>query len=480
MTALVVGGTAFGVTATSTTVSYTVGSGSNRCLVFQDKTNGGNYVSSVRFNGVDLTELAHTDSFLVFWYLLNPPTGANNLVVNLNAAAGNGQCVLTELTGVNQTTPFGTYVKAEGLSQYPETPSVICPAGGLVFGGAHLIDVSGGLAAGAGTTVQTNFGDTASSKTIADGWRADSGVLQWGNQGPTTWTAHAVPVNPVAGGPTAPGSPTIGTATAGNLSASVTFTPPASNGGATITGYTATSSPGGFTGTSASSPINVAGLTAGTPYTFTVTAANSANTSAPSAASNSVTPTSAATLPGAPTIGALTNNGDGTLTIAGTAPASNGGSAITRYIALSSSGNVEARAAALPIIIANVNLVSQTVTLKAENSAGIGAASAASNAVTPTTGSGGSNIPVNPGAAGTVTLPVFKNDSVIAQTNLSITSLLVQTLSGITVATFGPLTANSSAILAGQTHANIIIGTVYRTVGYDSAGNEFRNKVTAT
>ena len=73
----------------------------------------------------------------------------------------------------------------------------------------------------------------------------------------------------------------------------MTFTAPASNGGAAITGYTATSSPGGFTGTcagAAACPITVTGLTNGTAYTFTVTATNSAGTGAASAASNSVTP----------------------------------------------------------------------------------------------------------------------------------------------------------------------------------------------
>ncbi|TDB33013.1 autotransporter domain-containing protein [Stenotrophomonas sp. TEPEL] len=104
-----------------------------------------------------------------------------------------------------------------------------------------------------------------------------------------------------------PGAPTIGTATAGNSQASVTFAAPASNGGSSITAYTVTSNPGGLTGTGAGSPITVTGLTNGIGYTFTVTATNSAGTGSASAASNSVTPASPQTItfvnPGAQTYG---------------------------------------------------------------------------------------------------------------------------------------------------------------------------------
>lgn len=89
----------------------------------------------------------------------------------------------------------------------------------------------------------------------------------------------------------APSAPTIGTATAGDQQATVTFTASASSGGASITGYTVTANPGGATGTGAGSPITVTGLTNGVSYTFTVTATNSAPlTGAASAASNAVIP----------------------------------------------------------------------------------------------------------------------------------------------------------------------------------------------
>jgi hypothetical protein len=85
-----------------------------------------------------------------------------------------------------------------------------------------------------------------------------------------------------------PDTPTIGTATAGLLSASIAFTP-ATTGGTAST-YTATSSPGSITGTSATSPITVSGLIAGTSYTFTVRGSNSTGTGPASSASNSIIP----------------------------------------------------------------------------------------------------------------------------------------------------------------------------------------------
>ncbi len=88
-----------------------------------------------------------------------------------------------------------------------------------------------------------------------------------------------------------PGAPTIGTATAGNANASVTFTAPVDRGSpATITGYTVTSTPGGITGTGSSSPVTVSGLTNCTAYTFKVKAQNAYGFGACSASSNSVTP----------------------------------------------------------------------------------------------------------------------------------------------------------------------------------------------
>ena len=136
-------------------------------------------------------------------------------------------------------------------------------AGGtLSISGTGLVTVSG---------VATNTSSTATVTTTQTGYVSGSAQV----------TAVSL---------AAPGAPTAVSAIAGNSQATVTFTAPASNGGAAITSYTVTSSPGGLTGTGSASPITVTGLTNGTSYTFTVAATNGAGTGAASAASNSVTP----------------------------------------------------------------------------------------------------------------------------------------------------------------------------------------------
>ena len=123
---------------------------------------------------------------------------------------------------------------------------------------------------------------------------------------------------------TVPGAPTIGASTAGNASASIAFSAPASNGGASITAYTATcvSGSNSSTGTGTTSPIAVSGLANGTVYNCSVTASNSAGTSAASG-TVAVTPTSggsAATTAGV--LCSVMNSGNQALSYTNSAPGS--------------------------------------------------------------------------------------------------------------------------------------------------------------
>ncbi len=182
---------------------------------------------------------------------------------------------------------------------------------------------------------------------------------------------------------TVPDAPAISSVTAGNGEASVVYTAPANNGGALITSYTATSLPGGFTGTVSQvgdGTIIVAGLTNGTDYTFTVTATNAAGMSAASLASVYVTPG----VPDAPTdVTAVA--GDAMAIVSCTAPINDGGSAVTNYIATSEPGGFTGESANPTeiFIYGLTNEIAYTFTVRATNIVGTSTASDPSLAVSP-------------------------------------------------------------------------------------------------
>ena len=375
------------------------------------------------------------------------------------------------------------------------TPSIaaIAPSAPTITGitpssGQLSVAFTAGSNGGSAITNYKYSSDNGSNFTACSPTQTTSPIVITGLTNGTSYNIQIMAVNAIGEGTatgttvatpaSVPGAPTIGTATAANAQASVTFTAPSGNGGSAVTGYTVTSSPGDFTSSGASSPLVVTGLTNGTAYTFTVTATNSIGTGAASSATGSVTP---ATIPGAPTIGVitpangqlsvaftagtiggsaitnykyssdngstftacspeqttspvvitgLTNGtpynvqlkavnavGDGTATsstaatpattpgaptigtatfgnaqasVAFTAPASNGGSAVTSYTVTSSPDGFTASGASSPLVVTGLtNGTAYTFTVSATNSIGTGAASSASNSVTPL-----SNIPV--------------------------------------------------------------------------------------
>lgn len=168
-----------------------------------------------------------------------------------------------------------------------------------------------------------------------------------------------------------PSAPTGVTAVPGDASAIVSWTAPESDGGSPITGYTATSSPGGGTCTmSGALSCTVTGLVNGTSYTFTATALNTDGTGPASAASAPVTPF---TVPGAPT-GVIAAPGDASALVSWAAPVSDGGSPVTGYIATSSPDGrtCTTSGTAFCMVTGLVNGTRYSFVVRATNAAGIG------------------------------------------------------------------------------------------------------------
>ena len=178
-----------------------------------------------------------------------------------------------------------------------------------------------------------------------------------------------------------PGTPTSVTGVAGYRSVAVSWKAPTSNGGASITEYVVTSTPGSFTCSTNGSgrSCTVPGLLDGTSYTFKVTARNSIGVSAASAASAAV---KTFAVPAAPT-GVTGEAGYKEVTVSWTTPASNGGTPITGYIVTASTGQTcTPTGTTRTCTVTGLKvLTSYTFTVKALNRVGESAASAKSPSV---------------------------------------------------------------------------------------------------
>ena len=161
----------------------------------------------------------------------------------------------------------------------------------------------------------------------------------------TAYQFRVSAINPAGTGPTSdpsatttprttPGAPTGVTGTPADQQVQLSWTAPASDGGAAISGYQIeTSTAGGpwttaiaNTGTPTTS-ATLTGLTNGTAYQFRVSAINPAGTGPTSDPSATTTPR---TTPGAPT-GVTGTPADQQVQLSWTAPASDGGAAISGY-----------------------------------------------------------------------------------------------------------------------------------------------------
>lgn len=142
-----------------------------------------------------------------------------------------------------------------------------------------------------------------------------------GTGGPSDASAAVTPA-------TTPSAPTSLVATPGNASASIAFTAGA-DGGSAITNYQVSIDGGAYTALSpaqTTSPVSVSGLANGTTYSIRLKAVTAMGAS-PASDAVTVTPR---TVPDAPTLGVITP-GNLQLSAAFTAPAGNGGSALTGY-----------------------------------------------------------------------------------------------------------------------------------------------------
>jgi trimeric autotransporter adhesin len=316
--------------------------------------------------------------------------------------------VVTGLTNGSSYTCSATATNAVGTSP-PSPDSIVIVPAGVPDAAARPIVLSGDTQITVTFSAPANNGNPitgyATSCTSSDGGApgANSGssspLLVTGLTNGNTYTCTVTATNGVGTSPpsqasitavpaTIPNAPPPPTVTRGNTQITVTFSAPASDGGAPITNYTATcaSSDGGAPGTASASasPIAVNGLTNGHTYTCTVTTTNAVGTSGPSAASNSATPATVPNAPSQPTV----SGGDSEINVWFGAP-SNGGSPIGGYqvTCTSSDGGAPSttNTGGSPVAVFGLtNSKTYTCKVTATNAVGSSPASPDSDAVVPT------------------------------------------------------------------------------------------------
>ena len=293
------------------------------------------------------------------------PTGvAGDTQVALSwSAPSNSGSAITGYRVQVATSAAGSYADATGCTSASSSSGTTCTATGLVNGTAYYFKVAAINAAG--TATASSASSSLTPYTVA-------------------------------------GAPAAASGTSGNTQVSLSWSAPASNGGSAVTGYqvqVSTSAAGSYSNatgctanaTSVATTCTATGLTNGTAYYFKIAAINAAGTGTASSASSGVTPF---TVPGAPAAPTGTS-ANASVALSWSAPASNGGSAVTGYqvqVSTSAAGSYASAAGCTSAATSASTTCTATgltngtayyFKIAAINAAGTGTQSAASSSVTP-------------------------------------------------------------------------------------------------
>jgi titin len=351
-----------------------------------------------------------SNSVLVRWRAPSATGGASVSSYTVVASPGGNSCSTTgavlfcTVTGLDNGTSYAFTVTAtnsagtgSASASYNGVPATIAsaprnisvtPVNGGITASWAVPSYDGGTAITGYIATVRSTGDTcttnASTRTctfsgLVNGSTYVVDVVATNNAG-NSEAASSSNVTPR----TVPSKPVQVTLTPGASTIRVSWAAPLSDGGASITSYLATATPGvGVTCISTGTYCDFLNLTPGTNYSVTVVAINAAGTGASSSSISSMPFTN----PGAPTSVAAVAD-DGQVLVTWAAPTSNGGSDITGYVATATlSTNVfscSAPSTATSCLIKGLTNGSKySIKVSASNGAGAGPESAVAGTTTP-------------------------------------------------------------------------------------------------
>ena len=184
------------------TVSHTTSSNSNR-LMLVGISQKNKVVTSVTYGGVAMTlvgeNISNGNAKVHIYKMVNPPTGTANVVVNFDAAPDKGAVVgVITYSGVDQTSPLGTFNSASNTSSSPSI-TVSSTTGDLVFDVMTMRSKTlDGL--GSGQTQRWNL--TTSGEIKGGGGSTKAGAssvtMSWTPSGSADWAQAGVSIKPAA------------------------------------------------------------------------------------------------------------------------------------------------------------------------------------------------------------------------------------------------------------------------------------------
>ncbi len=226
-------------------------------------------------------------------------------------------------------------------------------------------------------TCTTNGATTCDVENLVNGNPYTFKVVATTNVGDSAGSSASSAVTPA----TTPSAPADVTAEATVAGLRVSFSAPASDGGAAITGYTISAQPAGLTcsATGTARTYLCTGGNAGTNYTFTAVATNRVGNSAESLASTAVTALGVPSAPRALTAVITAGSSSLSASISFAPPESDGGSPITSYVVTAAPGgaNCTVTAPATSCEITGLSDRAYTFTARAINAMGQSANSSA-------------------------------------------------------------------------------------------------------